>query len=190
MILFVDETESKSLFIVAGLLVNSKQAVEQVFKRFKKKARSVSISDKYKSILFNEFKSYILDNQFQHLKIEMLSILNEIQYQVIYCCHIKSGEFKQKEKERSYINMLSSIISSTNNPVDVFFDSFGNQEFENSIIKKLESFPNVRQANSTVSETDHGIIIVDNLCSVIRLHEMHQDNEGFFTFITTNLKKV
>lgn len=190
MILYVDETESDSLFIVAGLLVSSRQAVEQVFKRFKKKAQKIPLSKKYKTILFSEFKSVIMDKEYQQLKKEMLGILNGIQYQVFFGCHIKTTGFKQKDKERAYINMLSSIVSMLPDSVDVCFDSFRNQDFENSIIKKLESLPNVRQAKPTVSETDHGIIIVDNLCSVIRRHEMNQDGEDFFTIISQNLKKV
>lgn len=190
MILYVDETESDSLFIVAGLLFNSRQDAEQVFKRFKKRARNVSIADKYRARLFYEFKSNILDKDFQHLKKEMLNILNEFQYQVIFGCHTKPGEFKQKDKERTYINMLTAIVTSIPNSVDVYFDGFRNQGFENSIIKKLESLPNVRSAKPTVSETEHGIIVIDNLCSVIRRHEMNQDNAGFFTIIAHNLKMI
>lgn len=156
MILYVDETESDSLFIVAGLLFNSRQDAEQVFKRFKKRARNVSIAEKYRARLFYEFKSNILDKDFQHLKKEMLNILNEFQYQVIFGCHTKPGEFKQKDKERTYINMLTAIVTSI----------------------------------PTVSETEHGIIVIDNLCSVIRRHEMNQDNAGFFTIIAHNLKMI
>ena len=156
MILYVDETESDSLFIVAGLLFNSRQDAEQVFKRFKKRARNVSIAEKYRARLFYEFKSNILDKDFQHLKKEMLNILNEFQYQVIFGCHTKPGEFKQKDKERTYINMLTAIVTS----------------------------------KPTVSETEHGIIVIDNLCSVIRRHEMIQDNAGFFTIIAHNLKMI
>ncbi len=156
MILYVDETESDSLFIVAGLLFNSRQDAEQVFKRFKKRARNVSIAEKYRARLFYEFKSNILDKDFQHLKKEMLNNLNEFQYQVIFGCHTKPGEFKQKDKERTYINMLTAIVTS----------------------------------KPTVSETEHGIIVIDNLCSVIRRHEMNQDNAGFFTIIAHNLKMI
>ena len=190
MILYVDETESESLFIVAGLLVKSRQDAEQVFKRFKKKARNVSITDKYRARLFYEFKSNILDKDFQRLKKDMLNILNEFQYHVVYDCHTKIGEFKQKDKERTYINMLTAIVTSIPSSVDVFFDGFRNQVFENSIIKKLESLPNVRSAKPTISETEHGIIVVDNICSVIRRHEMNQDNAGFFKIIAPNLKMI
>lgn len=190
MILYVDETESESLFIVAGLLVKSRQDAEQVFKRFKKRARNVSIAEKYRAKLFYEFKSNMLDKDFQRLKKDMLKIINEFQYQVVYDCHTKTKEFKQKDKERTYINMLTAIVTSIPSSVDVYFDGFRNQAFENSIIKKLESLPNARSAKPTVSETEHGIIIVDNLCSVIRRHIMNQDNAGFFKMIATHLKMI
>ena len=86
--------------------------------------------------------------------------------------------------------MLTAIVTSIPNSVDVYFDGFRNQGFENSIIKKLESLPNVRSAKPTVSETEHGIIVIDNLCSVIRRHEMNQDNAGFFTIIAHSLKMI
>ena len=190
MILYVDETESDTLFIVSGLLVKDRQDIEQIFKRFKKKAQQVSVSKKYKTKLFSEFKSVIMDKEYQQLKKVMLTILNEINYHVFYGCLIKIGEFKQKDKERAYINILSAIVSSIYHPVDVYFDSFRNRDFERSIIKKLESMQNVRLVKPTISETDHGIIMVDNLCSVIRRHEMNQYNEGFFNIITHSLKKV
>lgn len=40
MILFVDETECKDYFIVAGLLTESKSKTDDAFKRFKKKVKN------------------------------------------------------------------------------------------------------------------------------------------------------
>ena len=56
MILFVDETECKDYFIVAGLLTESKSKTDDAFKRFKKKVKNFPIPPKKKEKLFTEFK--------------------------------------------------------------------------------------------------------------------------------------
>ena len=190
-ILYVDEPETEELFIVAGLLVVSKQDVEMVFKRFKKRAKNLVLSAKYKARLFNEFKSVIMDKDYQKLKMEMLSQLNTIHYRIIFSSQMKNGtSFTQKEKERAYINMISSIAIDAEEQTDIFFDCFNNQSFENAIIKKLESIQNVRQSSPTVSETDKGIILIDNICSVLRLHLTHKDKNRVHDLISQNIKKI
>ena len=72
MMLFIDETESKTLFIVAGLLIKSRQDVESAFRKFKKKASRLRIPQKAKSNLFKEFKSTLMDSDYTKLKKELM----------------------------------------------------------------------------------------------------------------------
>ena len=132
MYLYVDETECPEYFIVTGLLFNSKEDLELAYKRFRKKAQDVKLSQKQKSILFTEFKSTLLDNDYQNLKTDMLRELNRFQYRVICSCHIKRGSvFGQKTKERIYINLLSRIVLSIEGECEVVFDSFNKKRILN-----------------------------------------------------------
>ena len=106
MVLYVDETENDDYFIVTGLLVESEADVSAVYSRFKKRADKHKISPKYKSKLFTEFKSTILDKRFQKIKVIMLEELNAIDYCVIYSCYIKKESIlTQENKERVYIQL-------------------------------------------------------------------------------------
>ena len=73
MILYIDETESDDYFIVAGLLTSSKAATNLSYKHFKKKLRSMKISDKEKQRIFYEFKAVLLDRHYQRIKINFIS---------------------------------------------------------------------------------------------------------------------
>jgi len=136
MILYVDETECPEYFIVTGLLVRSKEDVELAFKRFHKKVDGIKLSQKQKSILFTEFKSTLIDNDYQHIKKAMLSELVQFEYGIIYTCYIKKeSRFSQKEKERSYINMISKIVASIDKQIDICYDTFNKNDFEEEIAK-------------------------------------------------------
>ena len=125
MYLYIDETECHEYFIVTGLMVNSKQEIETAYKRFKKKAESIRISANMKAILFSEFKSTLLDKHYQKAKKELLLQLNEFEYKVFYSCFEKKNiDFRQGVKEKTYIRLLSLIISSIKCNVNVCFDRF------------------------------------------------------------------
>lgn len=78
MILYIDETENDNYFIVTGLLVTSKQNVDMTYKRFKKKVNAMNLPPKRKEKIFNEFKSVILDREFQKIKKNHANRNNEI----------------------------------------------------------------------------------------------------------------
>lgn len=61
MILYIDETENEQYFIVAGLLADSKLAVDNSFKHFKNSVRKMKIKQTHKEKLFVEFKSVLID---------------------------------------------------------------------------------------------------------------------------------
>lgn len=92
------------------------------------------------------------------------------------------------EKESTYLKMISAVAHQIVEPTVLLFDSFGITRFEERIVRKTASVG--IESKPVKSETEKGIIMVDNLCSVIRRHEMNQDKEEFYTIIRQNLKKV
>lgn len=80
MVLYVDESENPEYFIVTGLLLNSREEAEHVYKRFKKKARSMPVSKRDRARVFTEFKSTILDRHYQKMKIKMIESIAETEH--------------------------------------------------------------------------------------------------------------
>lgn len=75
-ILYVDETENENYFIVAGLLTESKAITDLAYKHFKKKLKSMKLSQKTRQKICLEFKSYLLDRHYQKIKLTMLKEIN------------------------------------------------------------------------------------------------------------------
>lgn len=98
MLLFVDETENEDYFIVTGLLVESQNDIDLIYSRFKKKAKNLNISDKKRAQLFTEFKSTLMDRNYQKLKISMLSELSSIEHYNLCstCRHHLDGDDPNK----------------------------------------------------------------------------------------------
>ena len=181
MVLYIDETEHFGYFIVAGLLAKSEQDVQLAYKKFKKKVSNYPLSNKLKEKVFLEFKSTILDGQFQKIKENMLLEINSLDGAIIYSFYVKKHkEMKQVLKESVYITLLSNIINSIEESVDIVFDKFNNKEFEESIISAFSDFSIVNSIVPMDSQTSSGLQFVDNICSVIRLHLTNQDEEDYF----------
>lgn len=189
MILYVDETENEEFFIVTGLLMPSKEDTMLVYKNFKNKIADYPIPAKFKAKLFDEFKSWKLDNDYPRVKIKMLETLNDIDYQIIYSTYNKRGKKVYKsEKEKIYINMLSSIVKHIDKNIDIFFD---HTDFDDNIILKIKNvFSNVGLIEPKDSFVEKGIQIIDNLCSVVGRHETNCDIRNFYTLIEKHVKKV
>lgn len=102
MILFVDETECENYFIVAGLLIESKSKTDAAFKKFKKKIKNYPIPTKKKEKLFTEFKSFLLDNEYQKIKVCMLEHIDSLNYSIFYSVYKKLiKDLIKKEKNKS-----------------------------------------------------------------------------------------
>lgn len=184
MLLFIDETENEDYFIVTGFLIASREMAASAYKRFKKSISEMPIPRREKTVLYTEFKSTILDRRHKRVKIKMLESLNDVSPCIIYSCHIKKGMFfPQDYKESTYLTLLSKIVSSIDNDISVIFDTFNKQDFENRIIDRISSYPNVQAIMSRDSQKEPGLQYVDNLCSVIRLHKSDSDEYGFFNYI-------
>lgn len=190
MILYVDETENEYCFIVTGLLVPSQNSVDIAFKQFKKKINAMKLKPKIKERIFNEFKSTILDREYQKIKVKMLEEIMQINNQIIYSCYEKKeGCFNQAMKEEQYIYLLNNIVSYIGYNIDIIFDSFNKLNFEQKIIELIGQHPNVVSIKSKDSFDEHGIQFVDNLCSVIRL--FHKDCKNhYYSIIKDKVIKV
>lgn len=191
MLLFVDETENDNYFIVTGLLVESQHDIDLIYSQFKKKAKKINISDKKKAQLFTEFKSTLMDRNYQKLKITMLSELSSIDHYVIYSCYLKKDRiFPQSLKEDVYIQLLSKIVKSASVELDVIFDTFNKKDFESNIIKAISSLPLVKSIASCDSQKNPGLQYVDNLCSTCRHHLANDDPNNFYDIIKEKIREV
>ena len=191
MLLFVDETENDDYFIVTGLLVESQQDIDLIYNRFKKKAKRINISDKKKAQLFTEFKSTLMDRNYQKLKITMLSELSAIEHFIIYSCYIKKDSyFPQTLKEDVYIQLLSKIVESSSDGLNIIFDTFNKQDFEANIINTISSFSSVVSIKSCDSQRNPGLQFVDNLCSTCRRYLSNDDPNNFYEIIKEKIKEV
>lgn len=190
MVLYIDETENDNYFIVTGLLVNSKQNVDMTYKRFKKKVNAMNLSPKRKERIFNEFKSVILDREFQRIKRSMLIEIMKLENQIIYSCYLKKdGVFNQDRKETQYIKLLNAIVASISDDIDIIFDAFNKQDFETKIIESIKINKNVISIQPRDSFDEAGIQFVDNLCSAIR-HSLSDDKNEFYLLIKENVIRV
>ena len=184
MIIYIDETENEHYFIVAGVLVDSETKIQQVYRRFKNSIRGNKISPEHKARLFTEFKSVLLDNTYQRIKVRMLEVLSEIDGTVIYSCYSKkTARMNQVLKESVYITLFSRIIAAIPFNSTVVFDSFGKKDFEERIIQSVENFDNIERVYCSNSQTEPGLQFADNVCSVIRLHKSKSEKDIFYEII-------
>ena len=190
MVLYVDETASNEYFIVTGLLVNNPSDVDLAYKRFRKQANKVKLTSKQKAVLFTEFKSTMMDTDFQQLKATMLKELNKFEYCAIYSCYVKRSAFGQSVKEKVYTALLMKIVSSIKEDIDIIFDTFNKRDFEQDIIECISGCPNVKSIRPCDSQKEAGIQFVDNLCSVFRLHKTNRDEMDFYSLIEPYVTEV
>lgn len=190
MILYVDETASDEYFIVTGLLIKNVSDIEMAYKRFRKQANLVKLAPKKKAVLFTEFKSTIMDTDFQQLKIKMLKELNKFEYCTIYSCYVKKNAFGQSVKEKIYTALLMKIVGAIEDEVDIIFDTFNKCDFEHDIIECLLGCTNVESIRPCDSQKEAGIQFVDNLCSVFRLHKTNRDVMNFYALVEPYAKEV
>lgn len=191
MLLFVDETENENLFIVTGFLIKSKEDADLAYKHFKRKIKDFRISDKEKRMLFTEFKSTLMDQHFQKLKIRMLEEIVAFDNSVIYSTYIKKDEtFRQNRKEDIYVLLLSKIVASLDLETEIIYDTFNKRDFEERINATIAPFSHIISIRSADSRTEAGLQFVDNLCSVIRLYESGKDHYSFYQIIENRVKMI
>lgn len=191
MILYIDETENNDYFILTGLLAPSRFSVDEAYKHFKHRIKNFNLNNKTKEKVYREFKSVILDRNFQKIKNVMLEEINDIEnHFVVYSVEIKKeGVLKQERKEEIYINLIVKIAKELQN-VSIIYDSFNNKKFETKITNELLKLPNVDVAIPKDSQEEPGLQFADNLCSVIRLHLSDSDKYNYYDRISSNVIKI
>ncbi|MCD7894711.1 MAG: DUF3800 domain-containing protein [Erysipelotrichaceae bacterium] len=190
MVLFVDETECVDFFIVAGLLVDSKDIINFIYKKFKNKLKGMKLSDKAKQQIYLEFKAVLLDKHYQKIKSKMIQELNNIDYSIIYSCYIKKDKtFNQRQKEEQYIYLLKNIILSIDEDIHIIFDTFNKNDFELNIINNISKCNNVLSIKSEDSRKEPGLQFVDNICSAIRLYKRNV-NVDFYMMLKNHIDEV
>lgn len=191
MVLYVDETENTEYFIVAGLLLNSREGADELYKSFKKKARNMPVARRDKAAVFTEFKSTILDKHYQRIKIKMIESLSDADRRIIYSCYFKKSKgFPQNFKEDTYIAMLSKIVLDIEEDFSIIFDTFNKKDFEDRIIERISSYKNVQAIMARDSQVEPGLQLVDNMCSILRLHKSELDKYGFYPMIEDWVREV
>lgn len=193
MILFIDETENEKYFIVTGLLVNSESDINDIYHSFKKQINNIKIHKKYKSKIFIEFKSTLLDSRFQRIKIKMLESLNQTNSSIIYSAYIKkTNHIKQSLKDKTYIKLLNAIIKSISEDIklNIIFDSFPNKRTVDHIVYTISKNENVVSIKPADSQLIPGLQYVDNICSVIRLNLSGSDEYGFYNLIKDKIIEI
>ena len=191
MILYVDETENEEYFIVTGLLVETEQAVELAYKKFKKGISGIKLSEKEKQNVYLEFKATLLDKKYGRIKVKLLAAIRDIEDGVVYSCYIKKNKIlNQTLKESVYITLLSNIINHCDNPINIIFDRFNKPDFESRIIESFTDNPKIKSIVAGDSQLVHGLQFADNLCSIIRLHKSNCDDEGFYSILSDIIKEV
>lgn len=191
MLLFVDESENEDLFIVTGFLVKSKEDANLAYKHFKRKIKDFRISGKEKRTLFTEFKSILMDQHYQKLKVKMLEEIVAFENSVIYSTYVKKDDvFHQRRKEDIYVLLLSKIVASLEIETEIIYDAFNKHDFEQRINSTITPFSHIISIRSADSRTEAGLQFVDNLCSVIRLYESGKDHYSFYQIIAERVKTI
>lgn len=95
-----------------------------------KKFKNFPITTKKKEKLFTEFKSVLLDKEYQIIKICMLEHIDSLNFSIIYSVYKDDNKFDHGIKEKIYIQLLNNIISNIDTHIDIIFDTFNKKDFE------------------------------------------------------------
>lgn len=189
MVLYVDETENKEYFIVAGLLSENETSIDLAYKQFKNGVRGYKISHKAKSRLFTEFKSVLMDRNYPKYKKKMLEEISSTDCSIIYSYYSKNGSnINQILKQSIYITLVSKIVSCIEQDIDIIFDGFGIEGFEKDIVKSLKAFSHVTSARPGDSQEEKGLQFIDNICSIVRRHISEDEVDMFYDIISDSVR--
>jgi len=189
--MYVDETGNNEIFLVAGLVTASPESVELAYKQFKKSISADYIPAKYKSKIYTEFKSTLLDRDYSHIKRKMLQTIASTDSLIVYSCTTGRTVVRNKTVFQStYITLLSKIVNNFHDDIDIQFDAFGDMLFEETIVASMKNIPYVRSIEPTDSRVTWGIQFIDNICSVLRLKETNSDHHGYYEIIRSKVQRV
>ena len=189
---YIDETETDEYFIVCALTVESDLELEESFKSFKKKTRNLMSKSnrRKKGIVFEEFKSKEIDEQFPSVKRAMLNHIDLLDCSITYSYQKKSQlEIKFQEKKKLYITAIHEALDIIVKPKHVVFDNFKNKKFEQEIIDSFITDEKVLSITPGDSKVYSGLEYVDNICSVIRHRISNNDKYNYYYLIEDKIIK-
>ena len=189
MILYVDETGNNDFFIVAGVLFESEKSTKSAYKQFKKKVDNLELKSSIKEKLYIEFKGILLESSYQRIKQMIMSSINENAEKVVYGIYKRKQSFPQEEKEMAYIQLLSSIVDSMEEPVEIVFDEFKIKNFDNAIVNIIGQKQNCISIIPKDSQIVPGLQFADNVCGAIRLYSTGE-NEDYYLSIRDKIFPV
>ena len=191
MVLYIDETENDEYFIVAGLLVHSEIDVRNAYKRFKNRIKGFPLSNSTKSKLYTEFKSTMMDKEFQRIKRILLHGISDLNCTILFSAYHKNSiRIKQVIKESIYITLFSAIISNLQQETTVIFDAFNKPDFEERIVDSANDMQKVIAIYPADSQKEPGLQFVDNICSTIRLKKSNEDIYNYYKSIQEKVIEV
>ena len=191
MILYVDETENTEYFILTGLLLKSEKVAKDIYYSFKRKANGYKMSENLKAKLYTEFKSTLMDEKFPTLKKKMIEEIKSVDNLIIYSVYMKKDKRLEKDlKFNLYTRMLSKIIESVGQELDIVFDKCSNNSVDEFITNTISKVNNVRSIKAADSQLTPGLQLVDNMCSIIRRKYTNSDINGHYELIANNVKEA
>ena len=191
MLLFVDETENDSLFIVGGILLDSRESAAEAYRRFKRKIRNYPLTENKRMKLYTEFKSVLMDNHYQRIKLRMIEEISEMESCIIYSCYIKKEDsFLQSLKETVYNELLSRIVASIQDDISIIFDKFNLPAFEERIVDTISTFKNVQAIMPRDSQAEPGLQFADNICSILRQWKTTNIESEWYKMLENKIREV
>ena len=191
MILYVDETENVEYFILTGLLLESEKVAKDIYYSFKRKANGYKMPENLKAKLYTEFKSTLMDEKFPTLKKKMIEEIKAVDNLIIYSVYVKKDKRLEKDlKFDLYTRMLSKIIESVGQDLDIVFDKCSNNSVDEFITKTISKVQNVNSIKAADSQLTPGLQLVDNMCSIIRRKYTNSDINGHYELIASNIKET
>ena len=191
MILYVDETENVEYFILTGLLLESEKVAKDIYYSFKRKANGYKMPENLKAKLYTEFKSTLMDEKFPTLKKKMIEEIKAVDNLIIYSIYVKKDKRLEKDlKFDLYTRMLSKIIESVGQDLDIVFDKCSNNSVDEFITKTISKVQNVNSIKAADSQLTPGLQLVDNICSIIRRKYTNSDINGHYELIASNIKEA
>lgn len=191
MVLFVDETENENLFLVGGVLVESKEEVHAAYKRFKRRIKDYPITNRFRTEVFREFKSTLLDKRYQRIKSRMVEEIADLDCKIIYACFKKSElKFDQELKEKVYMELLARISSSIDEDISIVFDAFNVPSFDEKVVRELSKQKAVQAIMPQNSQSEPGLQLIDNICSVLRYYKTSGEKNDWYKMLENKILEV
>lgn len=87
-------------------------------------------------------------------------------------------------------NTTEKIVSSIHQDINIIFDGFKNQKFEEKIIEEISKYDHVLSIQANESFDEAGLQFIGNICSVLRLYQTNSDKNQFYELIKDSVIKV